>query len=250
MNIGLILAFLFFMGSTFGWSLELFFRRFISAANPERKWINPGFCIGPYLPIYGFGLCVLFLTASLEPMRFIAHPVWNRVVLFAAMAVFMTAIEYIAGVLALRCLHVRLWDYRKERGNFQGIICPKFSGIWALLGALYYFLIHSRVQAALIWLSQNLAFSFFIGLFYGFFIIDVVYSARLIHKIKQFADENQVVIRFEHVKSEIRRLYDQSAARRYRFFFPMETDRPLSEYLQTWATSFESRRRSRRSGRN
>ncbi len=44
MNIFLILAFLFFIGSVSGWVLELFFRRFFSRANPERKWINPGFC--------------------------------------------------------------------------------------------------------------------------------------------------------------------------------------------------------------
>ena len=28
-----------------GWVLELFFRRFISGNNPERKWINPGFMV-------------------------------------------------------------------------------------------------------------------------------------------------------------------------------------------------------------
>ena len=66
LGIFLTLAFLFFIGSVFGWVLELFFRRFISANNPERKWINPGFCVGPYLPLYGSGLCILFLIASLE----------------------------------------------------------------------------------------------------------------------------------------------------------------------------------------
>ena len=59
MNIFLIFAFLFFIGSTFGWVLELFYRRFFSKNNPERKWINPGFCAGPYLPLYGTGLCML-----------------------------------------------------------------------------------------------------------------------------------------------------------------------------------------------
>lgn len=33
----LTLSFLFFMGSIAGWVLELFFRRFFSSANPERK---------------------------------------------------------------------------------------------------------------------------------------------------------------------------------------------------------------------
>ena len=38
MNIFLTLAFLFFIGATLGWVLELLFRRFFSSANPERKW--------------------------------------------------------------------------------------------------------------------------------------------------------------------------------------------------------------------
>ena len=66
MNILLILAYLFFIGSVIGWGIELLFRRYISSANPERKWINPGFCTGPYLPLYGTGLCILYLIASLE----------------------------------------------------------------------------------------------------------------------------------------------------------------------------------------
>ena len=47
----MILGFLFFIGSLTGWGLEVFYRRFFSAANPERKWINPGFLTGPYLPL-------------------------------------------------------------------------------------------------------------------------------------------------------------------------------------------------------
>lgn len=60
MNLFLTIAFLFFIGSMAGWVIEVVFRRFFSSANPERKWINPGFLSGPYLPLYGFSLCVLF----------------------------------------------------------------------------------------------------------------------------------------------------------------------------------------------
>lgn len=65
MNLFLTLAYLFFIGSTLGWVAELLYRRFLSGANPERKWINPGFCVGPYVPLYGSGLCILFLLAAL-----------------------------------------------------------------------------------------------------------------------------------------------------------------------------------------
>ena len=59
------LAYLFFIGSVLGWVLELVFRKFFSPGNPEHKWINPGFCVGPYVPLYGTGLCVLYLMARL-----------------------------------------------------------------------------------------------------------------------------------------------------------------------------------------
>lgn len=242
MNIFLALAFLFFIGSVSGWVLELLFRRFISSANPERKWINPGFCTGPYLPIYGSGLCLLFLIAQLEDLNLISNPVGNRALLFLVMALCMTGIEYIAGYMSLRFSHVRLWDYSHEWGNVQGIICPKFSVAWALLGAIYYFLIHPYIFEALIWLSHNLAFSFVIGLFFGVFLVDVVNSAQLVVKLKQFADENDVIVRYEMIKTQIRRKQEE-AKEKYHFFSPFRSERPLSEHLKEMRASFEVRKR-------
>lgn len=231
MNKFLILAFLFFIGSVFGWVLELFYRRFFSAANPEHKWINPGFCIGPYVPLYGFGLCILYLLASLESYKLIADPVLNRLALFGAMALCMTAIEYIAGILCLKILKLRLWDYSHLWGNVQGLICPAFSAVWAALGAVYYFFIHSHILSALNWLSENLAFSFVVGLFFGVFIIDAAYSAKLVTKLKAFAEENNVVVKYENLKSYIRSAHDKAAKRSY-FMFPFRSDNTVTEHLR------------------
>ena len=156
MNFFLCLAYLFFIGSTFGWVLELFFRKFFSGTNPEHKWINPGFCVGPYVPLYGFGLCILFLLALLGE-HWNVHTAGGRIALFAAMALSMTVIEYIAGIVSLKVLHVRLWDYSRRWGNIQGLICPLFSFFWAVISAVYYFCVHPYILDALRWLSENLA---------------------------------------------------------------------------------------------
>ena len=66
MSLLLTLAFLFFIGSVLGWVLELLFRNLTQ--HPD-KLVNPGFCTGPWLPIYGFGLCALYLLASLEKTK-------------------------------------------------------------------------------------------------------------------------------------------------------------------------------------
>ena len=75
MDIFLTLAYLFFIGSVAGWVLELLFRNLTSR---NKKWVNPGFCTGPYVPLYGFGLCILYLLASLEQYSLIADPFWNK----------------------------------------------------------------------------------------------------------------------------------------------------------------------------
>ncbi len=234
MNVALILAFLFFIGSLFGWVLELFYRRFFSSSNPQRHWINPGFCTGPYLPIYGIGLCVLYLLASLEGKL----PWMNKAVLFAMMAVAMTVIEYIVGLCCLKIAKVRLWDYSDQWGNIQGIICPLFSLFWAMGGAMYYFLVHPHILGALEWLSQNLAFSFFIGMFFGVFILDFAHSAQLISRLKAFAEENQVVVRYEALKIHIRQ-----AERKHHFFRPFYSETPMREHLKAIADSLEKRKK-------
>lgn len=238
----LILAYLFFIGACFGWVLELFYRNLRSRS---KVWINPGFCTGPYVPIYGFGLCGLYLLASLEQYGIIADPFWNKAALFLAMAVGMTAIEYIAGVFCLKFLKVRLWDYSDQKWNVQGIICPQFSAAWAILGAIYYFLIHPHILEGLDWLSRNLAFSFFIGMFFGILLIDVVHSSQLIVKLKKFAEENRMVLTYEGVKGHIRDVQGKAASR-YHFFAPFRSEHPLTVHLKEIAEHLENQRKLRK----
>ncbi len=222
------LAFLFFIGSLTGWVLEFFFRNLQSK---DEKWINPGFCSGPYVPLYGIGLCVLYLLASLEEYNLIRNPFLNKAVLFVAMAVGMTVIEYIAGIVCLRIFKVRLWDYSDLFGNIQGIICPQFSLIWSLLGAVYYFFIHEHILGALEWLARNLAFSFVIGFFFGVFTLDVVHSANLVMKLKQYAKDYDVVVKYENIKSHIRSKQKKLSGK-YNLFRPFHSNVPLSEHLR------------------
>ena len=225
MNFFLTLAYLFFIGSVSGWVLELFFRKWFSSSNPEHKWINPGFCTGPYLPIYGFGLCALYLLALLGRETGLDGSIQGRALLFLGMAVSMTLIEYIGGLLLLKGAKIRLWDYSNCRGNIQGLF------FWALLGAAYYFLIHPHILTALAWLSENLAFSFVIGLFFGVFLVDMASSAHWVSRVKAFADENDVIVKVENLKAHIHAAQERASARVH-FFFAFRSERPLAEHLR------------------
>ena len=231
MNYALIYAFMFFVGSLAGWGLELIFRRFFSKNNPERRWINPGFLNGPYLPIYGFGLCALYSMTMLENIITIENVIFQKLLLFFMMAAAMTVIEYMAGIIFIKGMNTKLWDYSDEWGNIGGIICPKFSFFWAVLSAIYYFLIHPYILDGIRWLSENLAFSFFIGLFFGTFIIDVCFSLDLLVKIRRFAANNDIIVRYEHLKSEI---HNRAVSGRHKlphFIFQFRSERSLLDEL-------------------
>lgn len=101
MEFFLTLTFLFAVGAFCGWVIELIFRRLNS-----KKWINPGFLHGPYLPLYGCGLVLLFLIARI-PLGGIS-PVWVRyVVLLAIICAVMTLIEYIAGLIFIKGMGIK-----------------------------------------------------------------------------------------------------------------------------------------------
>ncbi len=232
----LTVSFLFFVGSMLGWVLELFFRRFFSKNNPERKWINPGFLMGPYIPLYGFGLCALFLMSQFPYVGItsLTELTWVKtLVCILSMGIMMTLIEYIAGIIFIKHMHVKLWDYSNEWGNLQGIICPLFSLIWTLLGALYYFFIQPHVVKMVAWYFSNIAFSFVVGMFFGIFIVDFCYSMHVVRIVKAFAKDHDIIIRYEELKMNIRVAADEAKEKAH-FIFAFKSDLPLMTHLENY----------------
>ena len=192
-----IISTLFVVGSLAGWVIELFFRRFVS----QKKWMNPGFLLGPYLPIYGSGVVVLYAVSNI-PLG-ITSQVWDIIVRILIIGVGMTLIEFIAGLIFIKGLKIKLWDYSDRKGNVMGIICPIFSLAWLVVGSLYYFLINPFLVQGIAWLSENLIYTYFIGIVIGMMVVDFAYSVHLATKLKEFKELQD--LRFEEFKVQLRK---------------------------------------------
>lgn len=236
MKFFLSLAFLFFIGSTLGWALELFFRRFISS----KKWINPGFLTGPYLPIYGFGLCALYLISKID-MSFIQNLILQKILVILFMTIAMTLIEYIAGIIFIKGMKVKLWDYSEEWGNIQGIICPLYTFFWAVISTIYYFFVNDTIIESINWLYNNLMFSFFIGMFFGVLIIDVIHSMNLTVKIRKIATEYNILVRLEELKENIREDAEKSKDKIH-YIFALKTNKNLKDVIYKYKDKHLSRK--------
>lgn len=194
MNYFLRFIFIFFIGCIFGWILEVFYRRI-----EAKKWVNPGFLTGPYLPIYGFAFCTLTdFYLIFESMSI--HPIF----IILIMGISLTIIELIGGILLDKGFSLKLWDYSNIWGNYKGLICPIFSFFWTLIGSIYYFFIAEHILNLLEWFNNNVSFSFILGMFFGILIIDFIYSTELLYKVKELLDFNNIELKFEELKSNIK----------------------------------------------
>ena len=191
-----IISTLFVIGSLIGWIIELFFRRFVS----QKKWMNPGFLTGPYLPIYGFGVLVLYAVSNI-PLG-ITNQIADIIVRILIIGVGMTVVEFIAGLIFIKGLKVKLWDYSDRKGNIMGIICPSFSLIWLVVGSLYYFLLNPFLVEDISWISENLIYTYFVGMVMGAMAVDFAYSIHLATKLKEYKEIAN--LRFEDFKKELK----------------------------------------------
>jgi len=191
-----IISTLFVIGSLIGWIIELFFRRFVS----QKKWMNPGFLTGPYLPIYGFGVLVLYAVSNI-PLG-ITNQIADIIVRILIIGVGMTVVEFIAGLIFIKGFKAKLWDYSDRKGNIMGIICPSFSLIWLVVGSLYYFLLNPFLVEGISWISENLIYTYFVGMVMGAMAVDFAYSIHLATKLKEYKEIAN--LRFEDFKKELK----------------------------------------------
>lgn len=225
----LVISFLFIVGATIGWVIELLFRRIFTA----KRWINPGFLVGPYLPLYGFGLCGLFGLANIN-LSFITNLKWLQIIItILIMTIVMTCIEYLAGLIFIKGLNIKLWDYSNRKGNIQGIICPMFTFFWAIIATIYIIFVHDIVISWVSWFTNNIAFSFIVGIIIGAMIVDFAYSLHLATIIKKHAKETKIIIHYEKLKESFIDKLKASKVRQV-FLLPFKTIGALGDSIKAY----------------
>jgi uncharacterized membrane protein len=228
---------LFSLGTLVGWIIELFWRRFVS---DSKRWINPGFLQGPWLPLYGFGTILLFLLSSLD------IPIYLLALIFL---IGLTLLEYVAGIIFVNHFKIKLWDYSRNWGNIKGLICPLYSILWTLLGLFFYFILFPFLNGIIDQLYNFLQFSFLIGLYAGIFAVDLWQSFNIAGWIKAFVNETeeQWFVDFEAFKLELRDWVREGFKNRTHFFFPFRGELGLTfrEALKNHVAHRKGKRKSK-----
>ena len=114
---------LFFVYSFLGWCLEVGCK-LVS----DHKFINRGFLIGPYCPIYGHGALIMTILLN----RYLNDPA----TLFIMIILCCSLLEYFTSYFLEKIFHTRWWDYSGYRFNINGRICLETMVPFGLFGLL------------------------------------------------------------------------------------------------------------------
>lgn len=103
---------MFFIYAFAGWILESVGGIF----NPKvKKFVNRGFLIGPYCPVYGIGVVLVSLLLKKYT---------NDIpVLFFLSILICGTLEYFTGYIMEKLFNARWWDYSKNKFNINGRVC-------------------------------------------------------------------------------------------------------------------------------
>ena len=114
--------FLLFMSyAILGWCMEVTCKLI-----EKKKFINRGFLIGPYCPIYGWGAVAITILLS----RYMSDPI----VLFIMAIVICSILEYFTSYFMEKKYHARWWDYSSKKFNINGRICLETMIPFGILG--------------------------------------------------------------------------------------------------------------------
>lgn len=225
----LLYLFLFLIGCVLGYVFEVIFRRFFSA----HKWVNPGFMKGPWLPLYGFGLIIMFslclIFINLLPSSFHLYnpmdsysrgyesgPTVVDLIPIVSMGFGMTVLEFVAGLIFVKGFKVRLWDYTNMKGNVMGIICPVFSVIWFAVSVIFYYAINPFVYSGSMAIYRymfgdtdagevaHFGVVFFLGVCYGIMLIDFITSVGLFNRVSKLARDTGIVAKYEKMVEDLK----------------------------------------------
>lgn len=167
-----VLFLLFIIYSVTGWIIE------VIATYPDTKcFVNRGFLIGPYCPIYGN--CAIAMILLL-------HNIKDSILLFILSIIICSVGEYVTSYLMEKIFHARWWDYTKNKFNLNGRICLVNSLAFGVLG----FLLIKFVNPFVVGLITKLSPTIMNILFYTIlilFLIDNVISFKVIFKIKNMS---------------------------------------------------------------
>lgn len=144
-----------------GWLFESLF-----VMAKTKKFVDRGFLIGPYCPIYGWAsiVMVLYLTQYKD----------NVITVFILGLVICSILEYFTSWIMEKLFKTRWWDYSDTKYNLNGRICGQNCLLFGLGGVVVIYIIHPLLSKLITKIPNNIFYIITIIIFIIFLIDNII----------------------------------------------------------------------------
>lgn len=106
-----------------------------------------GFLYGWWTPVYGIGaVTILFISnylfKNLHMPRF-----WETVIMFFVVAIVLSALEALGGVLIEKTFGKVFWDYSNQRFHIGHYISLEMTLVWGVASIIFIYIIHPLLDS-------------------------------------------------------------------------------------------------------
>ena len=193
---GYQLLWLFFIYSVAGWVTEVFLK-FLE----YKRFINRGFLIGPYCPIYGAGAVLITVGGKLlSPV----DRTWAMSFLIAF--VLCGLLEYLTSYILEKYFHARWWDYTERPMNLHGRVWIGNLILFGIGGVFILNVFNPRLLALAHRLDPRLFAAILIAVSI-LFVADAVMSYFIMNLLKQGVEKSRAD-KSEEIAAEVRYLLE------------------------------------------
>lgn len=168
---------LFIFYSFIGWIIEI-----INELITEKRYVNRGFLIGPYCPIYGCGVILMILLLN----RYLNDPV----VLFIMAVIICSILEYFTSYIMEKIFKARWWDYTERKFNINGRICLETMVPFGIGGLIIMYFVNPFITGVLNMIPTVLLKLISIILFVVF-LVDNLISFKIIFKFRNITKKEE-----------------------------------------------------------
>lgn len=152
------------------------------------RWINRGFLMGPYIPIYGAGALLVYLT--LYPFRD------QMALVYLGGVIFPSALEFMTSWVMEKLFAARWWDYSHQKFNIQGRICLGVSLFWGVFSVIMVEMLHPAVLMLIDKIPRRAGQA-------GGVLFCLVFSIDFIQTVMSTLDAKKALSKMEKVREDI-----------------------------------------------
>ena len=133
---------LFLIYSFIGWAME------VCVTFPKyKKFVNRGFMLGPYCPIYVYSSIIMIL--------YLNHYKDNPLTVFLLAVVVCSFIEYMVSYFMEKIFKARWWDYSNRKFNINGRVCLNNAFFFGVLGTFLVYFANPFFEGLLLKINTN-----------------------------------------------------------------------------------------------